>query len=103
MIVVNIVVSSSKLPYTVTQEEALKYPEVIQRLETALSHLKTIVTMFLDKITNSTELLPFCITYMSRVLHRALTTKFPNTPEKDILKVMGLSIQIQYSHQHGGH
>lgn len=87
--VVNFVVCSfSKLPYTVSQEEALKYPEVRQRLETALSHLKTIVTMFLDKITNSTELLPFCITYMSRVLHRALTTKFPNTPEKDILKVI---------------
>ncbi|XP_026319538.1 ras GTPase-activating-like protein IQGAP1 [Hyposmocoma kahamanoa] len=86
----------SKLPYTVSQEEALNYPEVKQRLETALSHLKTIVTMFLDKITNSTELLPFCITYMSRVLHRALTTKFPNTPEKDILKVIGNLVYYQF-------
>lgn len=80
-----------KLPYTVTQEEALTYSEVTTRLEIALNQLKTIVTMFLDKITNSTELLPFCITYMARVLHRALTTKFPHTPEKDILKVVNIS------------
>lgn len=76
------------LPYTVTQEEALKYPEVKTRLEIALSQLKTVVIMFLDKITSSTDLLPFCITYMARVLHRSLTSKFPHTPEKDILKVI---------------
>ncbi|KAG6440461.1 ras GTPase-activating-like protein IQGAP1 [Manduca sexta] len=86
----------SKLPYTVTQEEALTYPEVKTRLEIALSQLKTIVTMFLDKITNSTDLLPFCITYMARVLHRALTTKFPHTPEKDILKVIGNLVYYQF-------
>lgn len=52
-----------------------------------MHQLKTIVTMFLDKITSSIDLLPFCITYMARVLHRSLTSKFPYTPEKDILKV----------------
>lgn len=82
------IISFSKLPYSVTQEEALTYPEVKSRLETALTQLKSIVIMFLEKITNSTELLPYCITYMARVLHRALTSKFPNTPEKDILKVI---------------
>lgn len=76
-----------KLPYSVTQEEALAYPEVKSRLESALTQLKSIVTLFLDKITNSTELLPFCITYMARVLHRSLSCRFPHTPEKDILKV----------------
>ncbi|XP_063616676.1 ras GTPase-activating-like protein IQGAP1 [Cydia splendana] len=86
----------SKLPYTVTQEEALTYPEVKTRLESALTQLKSIVTMFLDKITNSTELLPFCITYMARVLHRSLTSKFPHTPEKDILKVIGNLVYYQF-------
>lgn len=86
----------SNLPYSVTQEEALTYPEVKARLQTALGQLKTIVTIFLDKITRSTELLPFCITYMARVLHRALTTKFPYTPEKDILKVIGNLIYYQF-------
>lgn len=76
-----------KLPYSVTQEEALTYPEVKSRLDKALTQLKTVVVMFLDKITSSTDLLPFCITYMARVLHRSLTSKFPRTPEKDILKV----------------
>lgn len=86
-----------ELPYNVTQEEALKYPEVKTKLEIALKQLKTIVTMFLDKITNSTDLLPFCITYMARVLHRALTSKFPHTPEKDILKVIKCIICLQSS------
>jgi hypothetical protein len=76
------------LPYSVTQDEALKYPEVRTRLETALNQLKNIVTIFLERITKSTELLPFCITYMARVLHRSLSSKFPHTPEKDILKVI---------------
>ncbi|CAK1602079.1 unnamed protein product [Parnassius mnemosyne] len=86
----------SKLPYTVTQEEALNYPEVKSRLQIALSQLKTVVILFLDKITHSTELLPFCITYMARVLHRSLTSKFPHTPEKDILKVIGNLVYYQF-------
>ncbi|XP_021188821.3 ras GTPase-activating-like protein IQGAP1 [Helicoverpa armigera] len=86
----------SKLPYSVSQEEALTFPEVKSRLEKALTQLKSIVTMFLDEIINSTELLPFCITYMARVLHRALTSKFPHTPEKDILKVIGNLVYYQF-------
>ncbi|CAK1540048.1 unnamed protein product [Leptosia nina] len=86
----------SKLPYTVTQEEALTYPEVKTRLEKALQQLKSVVVMFLDKITTSTDLLPFCITYMARVLHRSLITKFPHTPEKDILKVIGNLVYYQF-------
>ncbi|CAH2050458.1 unnamed protein product, partial [Iphiclides podalirius] len=86
----------SKLPYTVTQEEALTYPEVKSRLQIALTQLKSVVTMFLDKIINSTELIPFCITYMARVLHRSLTSKFPHTPEKDILKVIGNLVYYQF-------
>ncbi|XP_045500512.1 ras GTPase-activating-like protein IQGAP1 [Colias croceus] len=86
----------SKLPYSVTQEEALNYPEVKTRLEKALTQLKAVVTMFLDKITSSTDLLPFCITYMARVLHRSLTSKFPHTPEKDVLKVIGNLVYYQF-------
>ncbi|OWR44686.1 ras GTPase-activating protein IQGAP1 [Danaus plexippus plexippus] len=86
----------SKLPYIVSQDEALNYPEVKTRLDKALTQLKTVVTMFLEKITNSMELLPFCITYMARVLHRSLTTKFPHTPEKDILKVIGNLVYYQF-------
>ncbi|RVE48526.1 hypothetical protein evm_006837 [Chilo suppressalis] len=86
----------SSLPFSVTQDEALKYPEVKARLETALAKLKTVVTIFLDRITKSTELFPFCITYMARVLHRALSSKFPHTPEKDILKVIGNLVYYQF-------
>ncbi|XP_068626808.1 ras GTPase-activating-like protein IQGAP1 [Battus philenor] len=86
----------SNLPYTVTQEEALNYPEVKSRLQIALTQLKSVVTMFLDKIISSTELLPFCITYMARVLHRSLTSKFPHSPEKDILKVIGNLVYYQF-------
>ncbi|XP_052757623.1 ras GTPase-activating-like protein IQGAP1 isoform X2 [Galleria mellonella] len=86
----------SKLPYTVSQEEALNYPEVKMRLEKAFRQLKTVVTMFLNKITESTELFPFCIKYMARVLHRMLVSKFPYIPEKDILKVIGNLVYYQY-------
>ncbi|KAM3967909.1 ras GTPase-activating-like protein IQGAP1 [Aphomia sociella] len=86
----------SKLPYTVSQEEALKYPEVKRRLDAAFRQLKAIVSVFLDKITQSPEIFPFCITYMARVLHRALTSKFPHTPEKDILKVIGNLVYYQF-------
>ncbi|XP_041975421.1 ras GTPase-activating-like protein IQGAP1 isoform X2 [Aricia agestis] len=86
----------SNLPYSVTVEEALQYPEVKSRLEKALSQLKSVVIMFLDKITNSIELIPFCITYMARVLHRCLTSKFPYTPEKDVLKVIGNLVYYQF-------
>ncbi|GBP92748.1 Ras GTPase-activating-like protein IQGAP2 [Eumeta japonica] len=86
----------STLPHTVSQEEALTYTEVKQRLDKGLTQLKDIVKMFLDKITNSTHLFPFCITYMARVLHKALISKFPHTPEKDILKIVGNLVYYQY-------
>lgn len=77
----------SNLPHTVTQEQALSYEEVRTKLNKGLQTLKETVTVFLDRITECRDMLPFSILYMARVLHHALFQKFPHALEKDILKV----------------
>lgn len=43
----------------------------------------------LKRITESRDLIPYGMLYIAKVLNDTLTEKFPNTPEKDILKVVG--------------
>lgn len=71
----------------VTQEEALSYEEVRIKLSKGLETLTSMVTIFLERIIECCNMLPFSITYMARVLHHSLVKKFPFAPEKEILKV----------------
>ena len=76
----------SGLPYSVTQEEAMKHGEVARRLSRAIHCLKEASTIFLDEIFNAVDQLPYCLLYSAKVLKQALHDKFPNAPEKDVLK-----------------
>lgn len=84
------------LPYTVTQQQALNYEEVRIRLHRGIQLLQSTVLEFLTKITESRDLIPYGMLYMAKVLHDSLTEKFPNAPEKDILKVVGNLIYYHF-------
>ena len=70
-----------------SQEEALRHPEVARRLSRAIHCLKEASTIFLDEIFNAVDQLPYCLLYSAKVLKQALHAKFPGAPEKDVLKV----------------
>jgi hypothetical protein len=80
-----------KLPYSVTQEEALAYEEVQKKLNSGIRRLKDATLMFLHRIVESRHLIPYGMLYIAKFLYSTLMEKFPKAPEKEILKV-----QIKY-------
>ncbi|XP_033341426.2 ras GTPase-activating-like protein IQGAP1 [Megalopta genalis] len=84
------------LPYTVTQQQALNYEQVRIRLNKGIQLLQSTVLEFLTKITESRDLIPYGMLYMAKILNDSLTEKFPNAPEKDILKVVGNLIYYHF-------
>lgn len=48
----------SNLPYDVTTEQALTYPEVRARLEASIEHLRRVTDQVLSSIISSLDLLP---------------------------------------------
>ncbi|XP_042230712.1 ras GTPase-activating-like protein IQGAP3 [Homarus americanus] len=87
---------TSGLPYTVSQDEALQYPEVQKRLAQAISTLKEVTLAFCQQITTNRDLIPYAMLYMSRVMRCALQRRFPHVPEKEILKVVGNLVYYRY-------
>nr|XP_018903621.1 PREDICTED: ras GTPase-activating-like protein IQGAP1 [Bemisia tabaci] len=86
----------SDLPLNVDQETALQYEEVRDRLQTAIESLKSLTTMFLNRITQSKTVIPYGLLYMAKILRSALQKKFPTLSEKDVLKVIGHLIYYQF-------
>lgn len=84
------------LPYTVTHQQALQYDEVRRRLNNGLKLLQITVQELLSRIIASKNLIPYGMLYMSNVLNETLTEKFPNAPEKDMLKVIGNLIYYHF-------
>ncbi|KAK2582629.1 hypothetical protein KPH14_004911 [Odynerus spinipes] len=84
------------LPYTVTPQQALNYEQVRKRLNEGIRLLQKTVLEFLTRITESRDLIPYGMLYVAKVLNDTLSEKFPNAPEKDILKVVGNLIYYQF-------
>ncbi|XP_043498772.1 ras GTPase-activating-like protein IQGAP1 isoform X1 [Polistes fuscatus] len=87
---------TQNLPYTVSHQEALTYEHVRKRLNDSVNVLKKTALEFLTKITESRNLIPYGMLYVAKVLNDTLREKFPNSPEKDILKVVGNLIYYQF-------
>jgi hypothetical protein len=71
----------------VTQVEALAYEEIQKKLNSSIRRLKDATLMFLHRIVESRHLIPYGMLYIAKILYRTLMEKFPNAPEKEILKV----------------
>ncbi|KAL7632218.1 UNVERIFIED_CONTAM: hypothetical protein RMT77_017468 [Armadillidium vulgare] len=88
--------NASNLPYVVKTEEALQYPEVQSRLNTAVQLLREYADMFCSRIVSSKDLVPYSMRYMAKVMKRSLHNRFPHAQEKDILKAVGNMIYYKY-------
>ncbi|XP_020296828.1 ras GTPase-activating-like protein IQGAP1 isoform X2 [Pseudomyrmex gracilis] len=87
---------SVDMPQTVSQEQALRYAPVQESLKRAITHLKRLSLEFLDRITQSRDLIPYGMLYVSKVLYNSMIEKFPHAPEKDILKAVGNLIYYHF-------
>lgn len=84
----------SQLPYDLKAEEAEKIPEVASRIANSIAQLREKTEMFINRILNSVDLLPYGIRYTSKVLHNLLSEKFED--EKKVMKAVGNLLYYRY-------
>lgn len=88
--------TASKLPYDVEPEQALKHPEVRERIEAAMKSLTEVTDTFLSSIVQSGHKIPYGMRYVAMSLRVALAEKFPDAAESEILKVVSNLIYYRY-------
>jgi len=77
----------SKLPYDVSNDQALEHQEVRDTITAMIKDLHDITERFLNLILDSIHKIPYAMRYIAMQLRLALHAKFPEAPEEDILKV----------------
>ncbi|XP_004870225.1 ras GTPase-activating-like protein IQGAP2 isoform X2 [Heterocephalus glaber] len=87
---------ASKLPYDVTTEQALTYPEVRNKLEASIESLRKVTDKVLNSIISSLDLLPYGLRYIAKVLKNSIHEKFPDATEDELLKIVGNLLYYRY-------
>ncbi|EHH26594.1 Ras GTPase-activating-like protein IQGAP2, partial [Macaca mulatta] len=87
---------ASKLPYDVTTEQALTYPEVKNKLEASTENLRRVTNKVLNSIISSLDLLPYGLRYIAKVLKNSIHEKFPDATEDELLKIVGNLLYYRY-------
>ncbi|KAM8986460.1 ras GTPase-activating-like protein IQGAP3 isoform 2-T2 [Ara ararauna] len=86
----------SKLPYEVSPEQALSYPEVQRQLDISIHNLLMMTDKFVSAITSSVDKIPYGMRYMAKILRASLAEKFPKASAEDIDKVVGNLLYYRY-------
>ncbi|XP_059999130.1 ras GTPase-activating-like protein IQGAP2 [Lagenorhynchus albirostris] len=87
---------ASNLPYDVTTEQALTYPEVKNKLEASIENLRRVTDKVLSSIISSLDLLPYGLRYIAKVLKNSIREKFPDATEDELLKIVGNLLYYRY-------
>nr|XP_039271363.1 ras GTPase-activating-like protein IQGAP1 isoform X2 [Styela clava] len=87
---------ASDLPYEVTTEQALQHDEIKKRVEDSIEQLRLVTEKFLGAILGSVEKIPYGLRYIAKCLKNLLKEKFPDTPEDEVLKMVGNLIYYRY-------
>ncbi|XP_037657712.1 ras GTPase-activating-like protein IQGAP2 [Choloepus didactylus] len=87
---------ASNLPYDVTTEQALTYPEVRNKLEASIKNLRRVTDKVLNSIISSLDLLPYGLRYIAKVLKNSIHEKFPDATEDELLKIVGNLLYYRY-------
>ncbi|XP_022450285.2 ras GTPase-activating-like protein IQGAP2 isoform X2 [Delphinapterus leucas] len=87
---------ASNLPYDVTTEQALTYPEVKNKLEAYIENLRRVTDKVLSSIISSLDLLPYGLRYIAKVLKNSIREKFPDATEDELLKIVGNLLYYRY-------
>ncbi|XP_064650547.1 ras GTPase-activating-like protein IQGAP1 isoform X2 [Lineus longissimus] len=87
---------ASGMPYDVTIEQALKHQPVRDKIEKNIQELKYATDRFFCAILKSLDKIPYGMRYIAKVMKNALHVKFPEAPEKDVLKIVGNLLYYRY-------
>lgn len=76
-------------PYDVNTQKALENEEVRKQLEKNIESVKLYTSKFQQLILDSLNKIPYGLRYIAKVLRLALKQKFPQSNEREILKIIG--------------
>ncbi|KAJ2079411.1 iqgap- protein [Coemansia sp. RSA 988] len=86
----------SRRPYDITREDALNDMETRTTFIRHLRQLRVLADEFIAAIQESLSNMPYGMRYIARELRRALTEKFPDEPESQVMKVVGHLVYYRY-------
>ncbi|KAI8325747.1 hypothetical protein GQ54DRAFT_254223 [Martensiomyces pterosporus] len=86
----------SRRPYDISREDALNDMETRTTFIRHLRQLRVLADEFIVAIQNSLDSMPFGMRYIARELRRALTEKFPQEAESQVMKVVGHLVYYRY-------
>ncbi|KAJ1875607.1 iqgap- protein [Coemansia sp. RSA 990] len=86
----------SRRAYDISREDALNDMETRTTFIRHLRQLRVLADEFIAAIQQSLDQMPYGMRYIARELRRALTAKFPNEPEAQVMKVVGHLVYYRY-------
>ncbi|KAJ2691086.1 iqgap- protein [Coemansia spiralis] len=86
----------SRRAYDITREDALNDMETRTTFIRHLRQLRVLADEFIAAIQESLCHMPFGMRYIARELRRALTAKFPDEPEAQVMKIVGHLVYYRY-------
>lgn len=86
----------SGYPYDVSNLKALEYPEVKRQFDENLKTLKFYTAKFLNLILKSIKKIPYGLRYVAKVLRSKLKSKFPQSTDREILKIVGNLVYYRF-------
>ncbi|KAJ2236750.1 iqgap- protein [Coemansia sp. RSA 485] len=86
----------SRRAYDISREDALNDMETRTTFIRHLRQLRVLADEFIGAIQNSLDQMPYGMRYIARELRRALTAKFPDEPESQVMKVVGHLVYYRY-------
>ncbi|XP_076802630.1 ras GTPase-activating-like protein IQGAP1 isoform X2 [Clavelina lepadiformis] len=87
---------ASDLPYDVTTTQAMEHDEVKKKVEESINQLRTVTEAFMNAILGSVDEIPYGLRYIAKCLQNLLKNKFPDTPDDEVLKMVGNLIYYRY-------
>ncbi|KAJ2884616.1 iqgap- protein [Coemansia aciculifera] len=86
----------SRRAYDITREDALNDMETRTTFIRHLRQLRVLADEFIAAIQESLCNMPYGMRYIARELRRALTAKFPDEPESQVMKIVGHLVYYRY-------
>ncbi|KAJ2741985.1 iqgap- protein [Coemansia sp. BCRC 34301] len=86
----------SRRAYDISREDALNDMETRTTFIRHLRQLRLLADEFIAAIQESLGQMPYGMRYIARELRRALTAKFPDEPEAQVMKIVGHLVYYRY-------
>ncbi|KAJ1721611.1 iqgap- protein [Coemansia erecta] len=86
----------SRRAYDISREDALNDMETRTTFIRHLRQLRVLADEFIAAIQGSLDAMPYGMRYIARELRRALTAKFPDEPETQVMKIVGNLVYYRY-------